>query len=195
MRPSLASLPQVKRKALDARMRHLAVLALVIAASGPALAQGDPLAPARSGKVLCFQPDARTHTCRSIVSYGFGRGGEIDTVAETMLSETGPVIMNRTSVTTVRGDLVCGRIEARQLETATFTIAGRPASAADTSELRRELQSEYADLMGSELCTRYVPEGRVLRARIYLDEVPQNDITDIAVWINRIDGYRVSPAL
>jgi hypothetical protein len=168
------------------------VAIFILALASPALAaDADPLAPGRAGKVQCFTPDVKAKTCRQIVSFTFGPGGAIVTHASTALNEN--VVMHHGGPVTIRAGAVCRRLAANDLDQASFSLGGKPASSADTAALRVEVKTEYAGMIGKELCTSYRPAGRFFAASLAMDGVLQTDVTDTVLWVNPKDGYKLVP--
>ena len=173
-------------------MVKLIVAALVLTAVTPALAaDADPLAQGRAGKAQCFTPDVKAKTCRQIVTFTFGPGGAIETHASTAMNDN--LIMHHGGVVTLKGGAVCRRLAAEDMDRATFSLGGKPASAADTQALRAEVKQEYAGMLGKELCTSYKPQGRLFAASLTMDGVPQGDVSDTVLWVNPKDGYKLVP--
>jgi hypothetical protein len=168
------------------------VVVLILAAATPTLAaEPDPLAQGRAGKAQCFTPDVKAKTCRQIVSFTFGSGGAIVTHASTALNEN--VVMHHGGAVTIKAGAVCRRLTTAEMDQSTFTLGGKPASAADTAALRAEVKTEYAGMIGKELCTSYRPAGRFFAASLAMDGVPQTDVSDTVLWVNPRDGYKLVP--
>jgi len=170
----------------------LIVAILIIAAAAPAVAaDADPLAPGRVGKAQCFTPNLEAKTCRQIVTFTFGPAGSIETRASTAMNDN--LVMHHGGAVTIKAGAVCRRMAAQDLDRATFSLGGKPASAADTDALRAQVKKEYADMMGKELCTSYKRAGRLFAASMTVDGVPQTDVSDTVLWVNPKDGYRLVP--
>lgn len=172
----------------------LTLLAALALAAPCMAAEPDPLAQAHTGKIQCLTPDTKAKTCRSTLAYAFGPGGAIRVSAETAVSETGPIIiMKRQGPIAMKDGALCRTLTTSDIETANFFISGRPATAKEASGLRAEMKTEYAGLIGKELCTRYTADGAGQKATMTVNGAPQPDVTDTAIWIDPKAGYKVSP--
>lgn len=187
------SLASLGAKGFSRRMSKILIPALILALAAPAAAQTDLLAPARAGKLQCYTPDAADRSCRALIAYSFAAGGKVVSRSETVLSPDDPILMKRRAELTLRGGALCGRVQAGDLDQATFTIAGRAASPSETAILRARAKSEYAEIFGKEICTSFKPARGGLEAGMTLDGVPQPDVTDQVVWVDAKDGWVVGP--
>lgn len=174
-------------------MRWVLIVAAVTAAAAQGRAAPDLLAPARAGKLQCYTPIAREKSCRAIIGYSFGPGGKVTSRSETVISTDDPIIMKRTAELVVRNGALCGRVRAEDLDAATFTIAGRAATPAETSALRARAKREFAGVFGKEMCTSFKPAKGGLAAGMTLDGVVQPDVADTVRWIDAKDGWVVGP--
>jgi hypothetical protein len=122
------------------------LIALVVATLSPIgcgkpglVAQGlstnsDSLAPAREGSLLCIRPKAQKKECNTLLRYGFGDGDIIRVQSDITMSEE--VVMSSNFEATIKSGGVCSVGREKDVRAATFTIAGRPASAEETNSLR-----------------------------------------------------------
>lgn len=175
-------------------MKAMLMAAAVLALATPGAAAGDLLAPARAGKTLCLSPKAAARTCRSMVSYSFGPGAAVTTRAQTLVTETAPVIvMSREGPARLRKGAICHKLVPADIDDARFTIGGKAASSAQASDLHISMKGQYADLIGKEFCSGFKAEGSGLRLSTSIDGKLQADVTDTAIWVEPAAGYKVAP--
>src|SRR5262245_52564398 len=100
--------------------------ALILAAAQSLPGAVGPLGPARSGQLQCFSPDTSRKVCGALAGYTWGPANTILVTADVLMEPASLLIVMRTSTPIeVRSGAVCGRVRARDIEAATFTIAGR----------------------------------------------------------------------
>lgn len=166
-------------------------LALLVS---PAMAQdADPLAPAREGRLQCFEPNVAAKTCQSISAYTFQANGVIDNPARVLIMPSPVIIMTITSPVTVRNNTICGPVAAADIQRATFTINGAAASETDTADIRNALTQQLAPMIGQETCLTLTPDGDGFRADTTMGGVPQPQQTQHVIWVGANDGYRIAP--
>lgn len=152
-----------------------------------------PLAEAAQGKLQCYTPDAARKTCQSLAGYGVNNHGAIENTAVVLLSQIPTVTMRTVSLIEIKTDRVCGYIRPLDIESATFTVSGRPAQAAETTMLRRDVQMVVKSSFDREICTAYFPDGEGLRAKVNLGGVPHPEMDQKVIWVSPSDGYTVGP--
>lgn len=176
---------------------RLAVLGLVVGLSlmaPPALGQTtDVLAPAREGRLQCFEPNVTTKTCQSLGGYQFAANGAIDNVAWVLIMPQPVVIMRINSAVVVRNNAICGPLSAADIARATFTVDGAPASEVDTRDLRTGLTEQLSPMLNQESCLTMTADGDGFRAETTVGGTPQPQQTQHVIWIGPNDGYRVAP--
>jgi hypothetical protein len=167
----------------------LCLTALPAVAAAPA----DPLAPARAGKVQCYQPNMIRKTCHSIGAYSFEAGGKIANKAQILIPAQVPLVMTVTSPVVVRGQAVCGALRAQDFATATFTANDQPLTDESTRKLREAVAAAMTSMLGKDVCTTVVGTGDSLRAEASIDGVAKPELTQDMLWVAPADGYRVAP--
>lgn len=170
-----------------------AMLALGLMASAAAAQEGDVLAPARAGQVQCFEPNAAAKTCQSMGSYIFHPNGVIDNVAEMVLMPSPLIVMRATAPVTLQNNAICGPITAADIERATFTINGAPASAEESAQLKAAMQQQLAPMFGQEACLTLTPVDGGFRADSTLAGTPRPDLVQRMIWVSANDGWRAAP--
>jgi len=167
------------------------LLALWLAAA--AATPSDPLAPAWSGKVQCYQPDTARKTCVSIGAYAKGPGGTIQNTATVLLRPQPLILMRSTAPVVAKGGAICGTITARDLQSATFTIDGKAADDKTAEALRNAVQPGYASLLNREVCTAEISVGGELTGQVSIDGQRMPALDQRVRWVSPSEGYKVAP--
>lgn len=173
-------------------MRYLlAGLAFLIVLPGKGLA--DPLAPARHGKVQCYEPDQARKTCRSIGSYTFESDGTIMNQAEALISPKQLVIMKTNAPVVVRGDAECGTPRKEDLDRAEIDVDGQKLAEEQAAGARLQIEQAMASFIGKEICSTYAPQsnGTMLTSET-LDGAPMQN-HEVVLWVDPNDGYKIAP--
>src|SRR5262249_19678739 len=140
-------------------MRTLIFAAALAAAPAAANAVDlGPLAPAADGKVQCYSPNAAAKSCMSIGRYLVDAKGVIQNDAYVMISPSPFVIMATRTAVTIKAGGDCGVLRPEHIATASFTVEGRPADAAQTSKLRQAMLETMRPMLGHEICVFYRPQ-------------------------------------
>jgi hypothetical protein len=154
----------------------------------------DPLAPARDGKLQCYQPNVARKTCGALASYSILGGGKISNPSSVLVASDGNVIiMKSTTIVEMRGNAVCGMVDRRTVDQATFTVDGRAASAYETARLRVQMAAAMAANFGKEICTTYERRGAGFVAQSTIGGLPRPDTSQDVIWVGQGDGYTVAP--
>lgn len=173
-------------------MRYLlAGLAFLIVLPGTGFA--DPLAPARQGKVQCYEPDRAHKTCRSIGSYTFASDGSIMNQAEALISPQQLVIMKTNAPVVIRGDAECGTPRKQDLDAAEIDVNGRKLAEEQAAPARVQIEQAMASFIGKEICSTYAAQsdGTMLTSET-LGGVPMQN-HEVVLWVDPGDGYRIAP--
>ena len=166
------------------------ILAAVAAQAAPAAAL-DPLAPARGGGLQCYGADPARKTCQALAGYTFGADGVILNQAEVMVSPSPVVTMKTVSPVTVKDGAVCGALSG--IDQAEIAIEGRPADAAVTAQIRDQLATAMAPMLGKQVCTTYRREGDSLAADVTIEGVARPEMKTTVRWVHPAEGYAVRP--
>lgn len=168
--------------------------ALILAAAQSVAAVTDPLAPARSGQLQCFAPDPSRKMCRGLAGYAWGPAGAIQVRGEILMAPSELLIVMRTSTSVqVRSGAVCGSVRARDIEAATFTVAGRPVPQQMVQLASPQVLSMLSSHINKEVCATLVPDGSSFTTQLAVDGVDQPQVSETFIWVRPNDGYRVGP--
>lgn len=166
-------------------------LAFAALAGGPPA--NDPLAPARSGKLQCHEPDPVNRRCLVLARYEFGMDGGIVNVAETMLMEEPLIVFTTRTPITVRDGEVCG--DRKDSKIVRMTIDGQPARPEEIAEVTAAMTTALKDQFGKQSCSRYRPAGDVLIGESSVGGVRQPEFDRRVLWVDPDSGWSVVPQL
>jgi len=168
----------------------LATMVLADAAVPPA---ADPLAPAKSGMVQCYEPDRVSRTCRSIAAYRRESDGGWINTATILPDPTQPLTMDIETPVTLRDGAVCGTVRREQALAAKLRYFDRPVPADHALPLLVQITDAMGSAINREICTIYVPvaAGFVARARITGSAAVFPD--QRVIWVRPDAGFRVLP--
>jgi hypothetical protein len=175
-------------------MRSLALIA--IAAFLAPAAFGDPPSPiarAEKGDVQCYQPDTANKTCQSIASYKKTPDGKFLNTAIVLVGLKPVVVMTTATLVSIKNGQVCGPIKQADIDKATYTVDGEPATPKQVEVLHQQMTDSMATLLNADICTAYVPNGDGLTARETVDGVSQPKLDQHVIWVSPSDGYKVAP--
>src|SRR3569623_1214626 len=83
------------------------LLVILVASAAPAPA-ANPLEPALSGQLQCYEPDEKNKTCRALGSYKLVSDTHYINTAVFLLDGAGPVTVEITTSVDVRDGELCG---------------------------------------------------------------------------------------
>ncbi|HEX4741594.1 MAG TPA: hypothetical protein VH353_09695 [Caulobacteraceae bacterium] len=169
----------------------LVLAAPVAARAAPAPLSG-PLAPAAEGKLQCFVPDMTRRTCQTLDSYARDTSGGIVNTSTVVVSADPPITMTTRAPVILREGRLCSAVRDEDIAQATFTVAGKPADARQTADLRTHMAEAIKALIGHEVCTAYSQSGSAFVARSTLDGAPQPD-SEAFIWTSPSDAWKVAP--
>lgn len=160
---------------------------------GQAAQTSDPLAPAASGMLQCYAPDAAKHVCQSMAGYRKRPDGSYDNAATVMLSPSPLVIMQTVTPVTVDAGAVCGAIRKQDIDAAVISVNGQTLSDTDAATARSRIATGLAFLIGKRICTTYVSDGAQLVAKATIDGEAQPAMDQKVIWVAPSDGFQVGP--
>ena len=179
-------------------MTRLATCAAALAAAMLLIAADtvpDPLAPAHSGMVQCYDPNTDVKTCRAIGAYTFESDGTIQNQATFALpSGRDALVVKTTTPVIVRDGAVCGPFSKDAIKSASVFLNGRRLPPDDANQIRVQLMAVMADRFGKEICTSYRAFKDEFYASVKVDGAPDPAASDYVLWIKPDDGYTVVPA-
>lgn len=119
-----------------------------------ALQQADPLAPARAGQVLCYEPDLARHTCYGTASYRWLSDGTIISDLIVAASNVPAIFVHSSAPVFVRDDAECTRLVPSADQITAIYEDGERLGGSDFESFRRILGSiiDRANGPGGELC-------------------------------------------
>jgi len=127
--------------------------AMIVTACAAQAGQIDDL---KAGKAQCYGPNTAKHTCAGFSSYVFG--DTITNNAQLLLAPQPLVVMNSSSVVTLKGDAICGKVSKADIDAATITVDGNPAPQAQADGIKAQIwAAAFAQRDGKEICTIYTP--------------------------------------
>jgi hypothetical protein len=175
-------------------MRSLAVVAAFALFSPAALCEPpSPIARAEKGDVQCYQPDKARKTCQSIASYKTMPDGKIQNTAIVLVGLKPVVVMRTATLVSIKNGQVCGPIKQADIDRATYTVDGAPATPRQVEVLHQQMTDSMATLLNADICTAYPPSGDGLTARETVDGVAQPRLDQHVIWVSPADGYKVAP--
>ena len=160
-----------------------------------ALQQPDPLAPARTGQVLCYEPDAARQTCYGTATYRRQGNGTIISDIVVAASAVPAIFVHSSAPVFVRGDAECTRLVPSAGQITAIYEDGERLSGSDFESFRRILGSsiDHANGRGQELCFTYTPLANGdLKSTARIDGVARPDLGGTVRWVRPTDGWRVA---
>lgn len=150
-------------------------------------ANRDPLVSAREGLLLCIRPKTEKRECNTLTRYVFDSGSTIEAQADVTMSAE--VVMSLKFVATIQSGAVCSAFREEDTRSATFTIAGRPASAGETSFLRNQIASNMRIRPTGVICLNFLTSAQGLVAEVILDGVRRPEMDQPVIWVSPDQGY------
>ena len=160
-----------------------------------ALQQPDPLAPARTGHVLCYEPDAARQTCYGTASYRWLGDGTVISDIVVAASAVPAIFVHSSAPVFVRGEAECTRLVPSAGQITAIYEEGERLGGSDFESFRRILGSsiDHGNGPGRELCFTYEPlaDGD-FRSTARIDGVARPDLGGTVRWVRPADGWRVA---
>jgi len=153
----------------------------------------NPLGPAQSGMVQCYDPDTASHTCRSIAAYRRGRDGVWTNIATIMPDPGQPLTVEVESPVEVRDGAVCGTLRRDQVLGAKLRFFDRLVPADHALPVLVGIADAMAGVIDREVCTRYVPAAGGLVARARITGISAAFPDQRVIWVRTDAGFRVQP--
>lgn len=160
-----------------------------------ALQQTDPLAPARMGHVLCYEPDVARQTCYGTATYRRQGNGTIISDIVVAASAVPAIFVHSSAPVFVRGDAECTRLVPSADQITAVYQDGEKLGGSEFESFRRILGSiiDQANGSGRELCFSYKPLANGdLKSTARIDGVARPDLGGTVRWVNPAEGWRVA---
>jgi len=171
----------------------LVELVILAAVQSSAAAAVNPLAPALAGKLECTYPDHQKKTCRSLASYTLISGSRYRNTSVILVSPNGPVTLESTQETVLKGDAVCGTIRADDITAGKLRVGEAVLDPEKSQPALERLVTAMAPVMNKEVCVTYERAGDGLVEKGSVDGVSQPSVSSPLEWVLPGDGYRVAP--
>ena len=171
------------------------ILTTFAALTALALADPDPLAPARAGQVQCYEPDVEQKTCESIGTHRFEHDGRIVSKAEIVINDDMRILLVAQNEVYIRDGAECSSGPLSPDEILSIEIDGEALSGGELDSLSEELVAALNEVLGDgEFCSTYhpKPDGSMVVLSTVGGE-PRPDLTSTARWVRREDGWRLQP--
>jgi hypothetical protein len=153
---------------------------------------GDPLAPAREGKIRCVEPDTAARNCRSIIRYSVHDDGSFDATVSGFVGDDGATVIVYQTSGAIEGDAVCLTVRPYDLFHGTLYRGGKPLSDRDAALVQNEIRIQLQDLAGKKRCYIDQVQGGQLVSNVTLDGVVVPELARPVAWISPRDGYALS---
>lgn len=160
-----------------------------------ALQQPDPLAPARMGQVLCYEPDAARQTCYGTASYRWLSDGTLISDIAVAASAVPAIVVHSSAPVFVRGEAECTRLVPSAGQITAIYEEGERLGGSDFESFRRILGSsiDQGNGPGRELCFTYTPLANGdLKSTARIDGVARPDLGGTVRWVRLAEGWRVA---
>ncbi len=176
-------------------MRITAFLATfaIAAISQVAYANEDPLAPAKTGKVWCYEPNSENKTCNSFSRFEWDSAGTIWEEDEIAFSADPLVSMKVKATTTLEGSSICQVIAEETFQKAVFMVDGKPATADEDMVYREQYGSRFTSFYGKKFCVEISPYESIFITQVAIDGTPYPSATSRLKWISADEGYVLAP--
>ena len=153
----------------------------------------DPLAPAQSGMVQCYEPDVASHSCRMIATYRHPRNGAWTKVVTILPDPAEPMTVDIESPVTLRSAQVCSTFQREQVMAAKLSYFGRLVPAEQATPFLSQTADAMAGAFGREICTNFVVVGGVLVARPTITGTVAKIPDQRVIWVRADAGFHVEP--
>ena len=174
-------------------MSIMLAAAILAGLSDPAPPLADPLAPAASGMLQCYEPDIAKHSCRSLASYRKRPDGKFDNAATVMLMPSPLIVMETVTPVEVDAGAVCGAVRKQDIDVAGISIDGKKLAETDAVAVRGQIATAMASIIDHRICTTYVPDGAQFVAKAAIDGEAKPALDQRVIWVAPTDGYKVGP--
>lgn len=158
------------------------------------LQQPDPLAPARTGQALCYEPDAARQTCYGTASYRWLDDGTIVSDIVVAASAIPAIFVHSSAPVYIRGDAECTRLVPSAGQITAIYEEGERLTGSEFESFRRILGSiiDHTNGPGREMCFTYEPlaDGD-FKSTARIDGMERPDLEGTVRWVRLADGWRI----
>lgn len=173
-------------------LRWFLAVALAFAAPAAASAQEtDPLAPARAGMIVCFEPDDETKRCSGIYTYSFDDQGGISVLNEGVFRDYPDRVHSTREPVVVVSGVECWPYDPEVERRATWRRDGKPLDAETTARLNAESLSYQDYPPGTLICLYPKREGDFWRNDFTTGGGAPKRGTRHYAWVDPADGWKV----
>jgi len=172
-------------------MSIIVALTLLVVAQDATPAAAEPLAPAASGMLQCYEPDVVKHSCRSLAGYRKRLDGTYDNAATVMVSAAPLVVMETVTPVEIDAGAVCGAIRKQDIDRAGISLEGRKLDESEAAGIRQLIATGLATIIDHRICTTYVPDGAGYVARATIEGTTTPPVEQKMIWVAPNDGYKV----
>ena len=156
-------------------------------------ASEDPLAPAKEGKLWCYEPNSENKTCSSFSRFEWDAAGAIWEEDEIAFSANPLVAMKVRATSTLEGVAICQVIAEETFQNAVFMVDGKPATADEDMAYREKYGSRFAPFYGKKFCLEISPYESIFITQVAIDGTPYPSATSRLKWISPDEGYVLAP--
>ena len=168
----------------------LALLGAVAAADS---APENPLLPAESGNVQCYEPDEAKKTCRSISSYHPLGDQQYSSTTTVLISRMSSMTLETTSPVEIKNGAICGLVTPNDIATSKVRIADRLLDPTEAKPYLEAIQKSLKALIGKEVCSTYVSSPEGLISKVTVNGAYRANTDELMKWIGPSESYTVAP--
>ncbi len=154
----------------------------------------EQMAPAAQGMFQCQMPDVLFKTCFSLSKVHQAGPSTWVFESEMLVDMQSPVIASIKDAVSVRGSEVCKAANAADVSKFSFSLDGRPVSAAEAAKYRAKLKRYYGIFAGKMICTQVVHNDQDMELVQATIDGKRFKVGDYPMkWVNPDDGWKVAP--
>jgi hypothetical protein len=176
-------------------MRKIMLFLAMIELTPPslALANDDPFAPAKAGKIECLAPDSEKKTCVIMTRYEWDATGNVFGEDEMLMSGNPPTSVRGRDLVTINGTQVCGVVNKASPDNVTYLRDGVPLPDSEQAKLLEADVQKYSAYVGKTFCKDFSPYESVFIVQISIDGQDYPSSTTRMKWVDPNDGYSLTP--
>lgn len=152
----------------------------------------DPIEPARTGALACVRPDTINKHCNTLLRYVFN-DDRSSIIAHASVTMSDSVVMSTKFDVKIKARAVCSIGREEYVQSASFEISGRPATAKEAAEIRALLASNIRAGGPVEACMNFAPQPDGFLAETTVNGVRHPELDEPMIWVSPDEGYAVSP--